>query len=262
MGKRKKILLCMFLLIAILVISLLPMVINILINIRSSRCWYILPWEANDILTYYASILSFVSTSLLGAIAFWQSISAERRSMLSENRIIIYIERTNKATITATKIIDGISIKMVLNTISNLPPTDTIVNKISIQIGRNYNEKIELSRKDVVGRIRLISDTQLELLIDFPFKFYDDFFDEEEICCARLGLVAESEYIQKNSVYIDLDIGFLNGEVVTTTRMLVTLEPSMESILADRDSLERACLYSISKANCFVGKTYFGSNIK
>lgn len=85
--KKHKILVC---LLSIVIILGVPLVIHILFKINSGIPFFEAEWTAGEALGYYGSILSFVGTVVLGALALYQNRiikeESDKRESLLEQR--------------------------------------------------------------------------------------------------------------------------------------------------------------------------------
>jgi hypothetical protein len=67
----------------------IPIIIHILFKINAPFSFLAAKWEAGDMLSYYGSILTFLGTILLGALALWQNhiiqLEAEKHEKMLEN---------------------------------------------------------------------------------------------------------------------------------------------------------------------------------
>lgn len=67
--KHKVLLICL----SIFVIIIVPVLIHILFKIQPKNSFFSAEWTAGDALGYYGSVLSFVGTVVLGALALYQN---------------------------------------------------------------------------------------------------------------------------------------------------------------------------------------------
>lgn len=85
--KKHKILIVI---ISIIVILGIPFLIHILFKIHPHNNFFVAEWTAGDLLSYYGSILAFLGTVILGALALYQNSiikeESDRRNALIEQR--------------------------------------------------------------------------------------------------------------------------------------------------------------------------------
>lgn len=106
MKKILKVLLILFITITII---LIPLIINILFKYDFNIWWLESEWSAGDALNFYAGILSFSGTIILGIISIWQTKKANKISEkllnkdLLESTDFIQLENKFEATIKKNK---------------------------------------------------------------------------------------------------------------------------------------------------------------
>lgn len=72
----KKVLKILLIIMILITIIMIPLVINILFKYDFNIWWLESEWSAGDALNFYAGILSFAGTIILGAISIWQTKKA------------------------------------------------------------------------------------------------------------------------------------------------------------------------------------------
>ena len=104
MKKILKVLLILFITITII---LIPLIINILFKYDFNIWWLESEWSAGDALNFYAGILSFSGTIILGIISIWQTKKANRISEKLLNKDLLestdFIQLENKFEATKKK---------------------------------------------------------------------------------------------------------------------------------------------------------------
>lgn len=76
----KKVLKVLLIIMIIITIIMIPLVINILFKYDFNIWWLECEWSAGDALNFYAGILSFIGTIILGGISIWQTKKANNIS--------------------------------------------------------------------------------------------------------------------------------------------------------------------------------------
>lgn len=86
---KKKIKILFFFILILFVAFIIPFIINILYKHTFNIWWLATEWKAADTLLYYGSIITFIGTTVLGFVSYWQTKKANDLSeKLLKNSLI------------------------------------------------------------------------------------------------------------------------------------------------------------------------------
>ncbi len=241
----------------VLIMFIFPLFVHVLYKIPSPNIWLIPEWGAADVLQYYIGILTFISTTLLGIVALKQSTFAYRQTLLNENKVGIYLNKGEKVNIEIINFAMGsynIHLKILVNYITGIVPTNTRVSNISIQRGILSKNSIELVGKGIKSNVAIKTDSQIELsinLYDPEGIYYKTLLDPEDIEYHALGFKEEGAFTKEYKLHLRFNVGLYSGNVVTPTYILMDLIPDIKSF--DFSGLEiRKCSYEIDNVTCII----------
>lgn len=181
-NREKIVYICLTMLNAFLLVVSIPFLIN---ESYLGNIGYVTMWEAKDVLSFYGSLLSFIGTVFLGALALWQNYQYKRQAdEFSELQLRPYINIFNSNVCPSLPLLDILKAKNTDLTYVTLRLQNVgTSNILDIKCSKYFIDDVEIEITNAnEDKLNFIATKDIQL-VNIPWTS-----DKEQFICMHLNV--------------------------------------------------------------------------